>query len=115
MRKPPHNRRTDAQIRDTLLKTLELSPGTRSGLEQRINSGRDIVLRALGMLIEEGLVETYRATVSGQTYDFYCLAGRAPKPKRTPGFSAWANTLAAFREAVYGAVREGRDPFKVAA
>jgi hypothetical protein len=115
MRKPPHNRRTDEQIQAALLAAIEQKPGTRSGLELRIKSGCEIVLRGLHAMQAEGLIEMYRANVQGRTYDFYCIAGRAPTPRKAPAMSAWAQTLAGFREAVYGAVREGRDPFKVAA
>jgi predicted ArsR family transcriptional regulator len=115
MRKPPHNRRTDEEIQAALLAALEKEPGTRSGLETRVNSGGDIVLRSLTAMQDEGLVETYRASVQGRTYDFYCLTGRSPKPVTARFDSTWADTLAGFRKAVQEAVSAGRDPFKVAA
>ncbi len=116
MRKTPHNRRTDEQIKSALLEALKKEHGTRSALENRINSGREMVLIAIKSLQDEGLVEAYKANVQGRSYTFYCVAGESPKTTRSgPCITDPMQTLEGFREAIHAALMTGIDPFRIVA
>jgi predicted transcriptional regulator len=115
MRKSPAPRRTDEELIAAITARLEYKNGTKTNIADRANISHDTATRVIAQMLENGDIETYRAKSGQHVCDLYCLPGRRPLSAAPSALKGWANTLAAFREAVYGAVRDGRDPFKVAA
>jgi hypothetical protein len=115
MRGVPNNRRSDEELLAAITAHLERENLTRTTLQRLVHIGPDLAKRLLETMMTDKEIESYAGKIGHNPCEIYCLMGRRPRAVEPSKGSHWTKTLAAFREAVYGAVREGRDPFKVAA
>jgi hypothetical protein len=80
MRKSGLSKRTDEQLIAAITARLDYKPATRTAIQDSVQVGLDLSTRLLGIMLENGDIETYRGKAGTHVCELYCIAGRCPRP-----------------------------------